>query len=129
MSTSSMTKQKYIDQWLRHFAPNLSKKQYNEYVKGQYIWHVFSWKLIDCEELLTGDEARRAFDAAIKDDCICCDMFGSGVMDRLPAHYSSAANIDSGAVEFYVVAADYTWTYVKTHESDCCGPYFLRKQT
>ena len=28
--------------------------------------------------------------------------------------------------EFYVVAKDYSWTYIKTHEGDLCGPYFMR---
>jgi len=26
----------------------------------------------------------------------------------------------------YVVAKDYSWTYIKTHENDLCGPYFMR---
>ena len=97
MAKFSMTKQKYINQWLRHFAPNLSKDQFEKYIRDQYIWHVFSWELIEFDGLLVGNDARQAFDQAIKNDCI------------------------------YVVAKDYSWTYIKTHEGDSCGPYFLRK--
>ena len=31
----SMTKQKFINQWLRHFPPALSKEQEEKYVKDQ----------------------------------------------------------------------------------------------
>ncbi len=128
MPKFSMTKQKFINQWLRHFAPELSNEQYEKYVKDQFIWHVFSWELIAAEELLTGDQARLAFDRADKTSCICCDMYnGNGVTDHLPSRFDTAEKIDSALSEYYVVAGDYTWTYIKTHEGDNCGPYFLRK--
>ena len=46
MSMFSMTKQKFINQWLRHFAKGVAKEQVERYVKDQYIWHIFSWELI-----------------------------------------------------------------------------------
>ena len=30
---SPTTKQQFIRQWLKHFAPNLTKKQYDEHIK------------------------------------------------------------------------------------------------
>jgi len=42
----------------------------------------------------------------------------------LPARYNTAEKIDKWIVEFYVVAKDYSLTYIKTHECDLCGPYF-----
>ena len=127
MAKFSMTKQKFINQWLRYFAPNLSKKQFETYVKDQFIWHVFSWELIKFDGLLTGDDARQAFDQTEKTDCICCDMFnGHGVTDKLAPQFDTAEKIDAELTEFYVVAQDYSWTYIKTHESDLCGPYFLQ---
>jgi len=126
-SSRSMTKEKFINQWLRHFAPNLPKKLFEQYVKDQYIWHVFSWKLLDFEGLLEGDSAKHAFNQANKAECICCDMFGThGVTDTLPPEFDTAEKIDAKLTEFYVVAKDYSWTYIKTHECDLCGPYFLR---
>ncbi|MBQ5321326.1 MAG: DUF4275 family protein [Oscillospiraceae bacterium] len=126
MSKFSMTKQKFINQWLRRFAPKLSKKQYEEHIKNQHIWHVFSYNLIKSENLLIGDDARQAFNQANKNDCICCDI-NNGVTDKLSQLYDTAEKIDSALTEFYVVARDYSWTYIKTHEGNLCGPYFLRK--
>ena len=55
MSKFSMTKQKFCNQWLRHFAQGLTKDQYKKYVENQFIWHVFSWELLCPDELLIGD--------------------------------------------------------------------------
>ena len=127
MAKFSMTKQKFTNQWLRHFAQGIHKDQYEKYVKDQYVWHVFSWELIKPDSLLVGNDARRAFDKIEKNDCICCDMFGSnGVTNKLSSEYDTAEKIDQKLTEFYVVAQDYSWTYIKTHEGDLCGPYFLR---
>ena len=127
MAKFSMTKQKFINQWLRHFAQGINKSQYEKYVKDQYIWHVFSWELIKPDGLLTGDAARQAYNQAVKTDCIFCDMFNNGgVTDKLSPQYDTAEKIDENMTEFYVVAKDYSWTYIKTHECDLCGPYFLR---
>ena len=127
MANFSMTKQEFINQWLRHFAHGINKNQYEKYVKDQYIWHVFSWELIKPDGLLTGDAARRAYNQAMKTDCIFCDMYNNdGVTDKLSPQYDTAEKIDENMSEFYVVAKDYSWTYIKTHECDLCGPYFLR---
>ena len=127
MAKFSMTKQKFTNQWLRHFAKGVTEKQIEQYVKDQFIWHVFSWELIKPDGLLVGNDARRAFDIIEKNDCICCDMFGSnGVTNKLSSEYDTAEKIDQKLTEFYVVAQDYSWTYIKTHEGDLCGPYFLR---
>ena len=127
MSKFSMTKQKFINQWLRHFAKSVTKAQIEKHVKHQYLWHIFSLSLIETENLLVGDLARQAFNQASKENCIFCDMFGNGgVTDKLSAEYDTAEKIDDRFAEFYVVAKDYSWTYIKTHEGENCGPYFFR---
>ena len=127
MAKFSMSKERFKNQWLRHFAKDVDKRDIEEHVKGQFIWHVFSWEHIQNENLFVGDDARRAFDAADKSEVICCDGYGGeGVKDRLPARYNTAEKIDKWTVEFYVVAKDYSWTYIKTHECDLCGPYFYK---
>lgn len=127
MPKFSMTKQKFINQWLRYFAKKVPKDQLEMHVKDQYIWHVFSSELINPNNLLVGNAARQAFNEMPKDNCLCCDMFGNfGVTDNLLPQYDTAEKIDAGIVEFYVVAKDYSWTYIKTHESDMFGPYFLK---
>ena len=88
----------------------------------------FSYELIPPEDFLVGDDARLAFDKQIKTNCICCDMFDkSRVYDNLPSDYDTAEKIDAEITEFYVVSKDYKWTYIKTHEDDFCGPYFMKK--
>lgn len=127
MAKLSITKQKFQKQWLKHFAPNLSKEQFEKHIKDQFIWHVFSWNLIDCEKLLVGDNARQAYDAANKTECIFCDLFsGNGVTDKLSPRCDTAEKIDAEFSEFYVVSKDYSWTYIKTHENNICGPYFMK---
>ena len=130
MAKQIMSKQKFINQWLRHFAKNVSKDATDSYVKNQYIWHVFSWRLLDSDSFLTGDDARRAYDEVDKANCIFCDMFGAnGVSHRMLDEYSSSLSIDSYVTELYVVSQDYSWTYIKTHENDICGPYFMKIPT
>ena len=126
MPKFSMTKQKFINQWLRHFAKGVAKEQLNRHVDDQFIWHIFSFKLIETKNLLVGDSARQAFDQISKEECICCDMFGNGgVTDKLSSEYDTAEKIDRVFTDFYVVAKDYSWTYIKTHEDGNCGPYFF----
>ena len=129
MSKTIMTKQKFKNQWLRHFAPAVDKKDIEKYVAdcGGYVWHVFSFELIDKTLFLVGDVAREAYDLADKTNCIFCDMFGpSGVTNKVVAEYSSAMSIDSSVTELYVVSEDFSWTYIKTHENGLCGPYFMK---
>ena len=128
MEKFSMSQQKFINQWLRHFASDLSQNQYERYIENQYIWHVFSFELIKTDAFLVGDAARQAFNQVTKEDCICCDMYNhGGVTNHLPTCYDTAEKIDEKLIEFYIVAKDYSWTYIKTHEADMCGPYFLKK--
>ena len=127
MPRFTMSKKKFINQWLRHFAKDVPQKEMKQYVINQYIWHIFSWELIGRDRYLAGDDARRAFDQVRKNDCIFCDAFGNyGVTDKLSDQYDTAEKIDEKLNEFYVVAKDYSWTYIKTHEGDLCGPYFMR---
>ena len=120
-----MTKQQFVNQWLRHFASDISKADRKQYVDGQFIWHVFSWKLIPEGNYLTGEAARRAYNAKEKTDRVFCDRFGDGgVTDQLSDRTETAEKIDAGFSELYVAAKDWSWTYIKTHEGDVCGPYF-----
>lgn len=123
-----MTKKYFINQWLRSFASTVPQKQLQMHVMGQYIWHVFSYELIT-DGVLVGDAARKAFNNADKCNCICCDMFGdSGITDQLPFDCTTAKKIDEQRIEVYVVSRDWSWTYIKTHEGDCCGPYFMKSE-
>ena len=127
MSKFSMTKQKFINQWLRHFAGSINSKELEKHHAYDHIWHIFSFGLLDEGSFLVGDAARKEYDTADKSDCIFCDMYGqNGVTDKMLSEYCSSKEIDSKMTELYVVAKDYSWTYIKTHENDLCGPYFMR---
>ena len=129
MPKAIMSKQKFINQWLRHFARNIDNKDIEKCFVKEYIWHIFSYELLEDESFLVGDAARSEYDAADKTDCIFCDMYGqNGVTDKILSEYSSAKEIDSRITELYVVSKDYSWTYIKTHEGDICGPYFLKNK-
>ncbi len=127
MSKAIMTKQKFANQWLRHFAKDIDKKKLQKSYVDQYIWHIFSFRLLEKGSFLEGDAARHAYDSIDKSNCIFCDMFvKNGVTDKALDEYATAASIDSNVTELYVVAKDYSWTYIKTHECDLCGPYFMK---
>ncbi len=127
MSGNFMTKQKFINQWLRHFAKGIERKELDRCYVDQFIWHIFSFGLLKEEAFLVGDAARLAYDNADKAACIFCDWFGkNGVTDKMLKEYNSSKDIDDNITELYVVAKDYSWTYIKTHECDFCGPYFMR---
>ena len=115
--------------WLEHFSTDISEESMEKYVvsTGNYIWHVFSWKLLPEEAYLMGDEARRAYDLVDKKDAIYIDVFDDGVSKTLEQKYDKAVSLEA-LTEVYVAAKDFSWTYIKTHENDLCGPYFCRKR-
>jgi len=125
MAKFSMTKQKFTNQWLRHFASDVPKKELEKYVtsEGNFLWHVFSWKLIPDGKYLSGDEAKRAYDEVDKNGAIYVDWFKGGFNCMTP-EFDSAESLEE-MIEVYVTAADFSWTYIKTHE-DMCGPYFMK---
>lgn len=127
MPKAIMSKERFINQWLRHFAKDVNKKNREKCFVNDFIWHIFSYELLEEGTYLAGDAARAAYDDAEKNDCIFCDMYGqNGVSDKMLAEYSSSKEIDSKIIELYVVSKDYSWTYIKTHENDLCGPYFVK---
>lgn len=93
---------------------------------GNYLWHVFSWKLLPEGTYLTGDEARAAYDRVRKDGAVCLEPFEDESSRPLPQELATAAALDN-LTEIYVTGAEMCWTYIKTHEDDGCGPYFCRR--
>jgi len=120
-----MTRKEFEKLWLRHFAFGISKSDMRKYVvaTGNYIWHVFSWRLLPEGSYLEGDAARMAFDQIDKQGAIYVEAFGPGASQL--TNVNCAADLDA-FVEVYAAAPDFSWTYIKTHEITC-GPYFCRK--
>ncbi len=121
-----MTKEEFYKTWLNHFAFGISKEDISKYVvsTGNFLWHIFSFNLLDGSCFLTGDQAKAAYDAADKQDAIYIDWFGDDESKKITSQMRTADSLNK-RLEVYVAASDFSWTYIKTHESSC-GPYFMR---
>ncbi|MDD5932590.1 MAG: tRNA (guanosine(46)-N7)-methyltransferase TrmB [Oscillospiraceae bacterium] len=114
------------DRWLDAFAASAPEAELGKHVfaEGNFLWHVFSFKLAPC---LEGDEARRALAAVDTGDAY---LFYEGLWHD-KAYIKPAGNVDAAFFEdkddLYIVDKDFTWTYVHTHEPDC-GPYFCKAE-
>lgn len=115
-------------EWLKHFASNISKRDIeNKVVKtGGYIWHIFSFELVDSNNYLSGEEARSAFNKADKANSWYIIPFERKTSVKISDFENITAEQLEKETEIYVVARDLSWTYIKTHDNDWCGPYFYR---
>lgn len=120
-----MTKNEFYDQWLHHFAFGISEAEIEKYVvsTGNLIWHIFSWELRNRDEYLAGEAAKRSFDRMDKSGARYMEWFQDDDTKPLEPNMN-AASLDQ-MMEVYVAAEDFSWTYIKTHESTC-GPYFMK---
>lgn len=115
--------------WLKLFASEISEKDIEKYVVsyGNYIWHVFSWELKPKGSCLVGDAAQEAFDRADKSGARYYEPFPENGEHEPSYDSPSAAELDE-LIECYALSADESWTYIKTHEGDLCGPYFYKRE-
>ena len=122
-----MKKKAFYKKWLNSFALDVAYSDLREYVipTTAYIWHIFSWELIDEHKYLKGDAARTAYDKIDKTNALYIDWFEDDETKEITCELSSAKALDK-FIEVYVVAKDFSWTYIKTHEGNHCGPYFRR---
>ncbi len=123
-----MTKKEFRSNFLNAFASDIPKKDIEKYVisTGNYVWHIFSWELLDKSSFLVGDEARKAYDKIDKSDAYYIEWFEDDCFKKLPQNLCTAAALDV-LVEVYVTEKNFKWAYIKTHENDWCGPYFIKK--
>ena len=119
-----MTLNEFEKRWLAAFAEGISKKQLEKYVvsRGNHIWHLFSWELLPEGSYLKGDAAREAYDHIShyeRDSALFIEPFGKRHPESFSMTWqeSSAQQLDQ-RTEIFVVAEDFSWTYIKTHEGD-----------
>ena len=124
-----MTKNEFYNKFFIAFASDIPEKDIEKYVvsTGDYIWHIFSWDLLDESSYLVGDEARRAYDKVDKSDACYIEWFQDDCTKKLPQNLCTAVALDD-LIEVYVADRDFKWAYIKTHENDWCGPYFIKKK-
>lgn len=82
---------------------------------------------------LKDDEAREVFDSIAYGKAIRFhDGYGGQITAVTETGKISAVSLDNekkrGAQDAYIVAEDFSWTYVKTHENGWCGPYFCYRK-
>ena len=121
-----MKKSEFYKKWLESFAQGVAQSDMEKHVTsyGNFIWHVFSWELIDTERYLEGESARKAYDKIKKDGALYIN-WDDDEAQELVWPMTMAQQLDK-FIEVYVVAPDFSWTYIKTHEYDC-GPYFMEQ--
>lgn len=117
------------EQWENNFANHLSDKEkksiylHDQGDYGGYLWHVFSYEKKKC---LKEEQADIAFKKESKQSCY---VFYQHSDDALIIENASSLNADDflNEEDVYVVDKGFNWTYVRTHETGWCGPYFSRK--
>lgn len=123
-----MDRTEFEKKWLNTFVPGLTDEQYNDCYVYQYLWHVFSYELISNESVLTGDMARKAYDNIDKENAIMIQLWDAETSEqttKMSDKYKNWEQIED-IPELYIVARDWSWTYVSTHENGWCGPYFYK---
>ena len=114
--------------WLSVFGADVEPELVQERVTsyGNYLWHLFTWGNVPC---LEGADARKAFDSLSFTEAIrFYDGYDNHIENITEVGKLSAEELDQDfGNDVYIVAKDFSWTYVRTHERDCCGPYFCLK--
>lgn len=116
------------ERWLDTFAEGAPEADLGKHVLSQtegtnYLWHVFSYKMVPC---LEGEEAVAALKAVNWQNIYLFDegLWGeSPVIQRVDVPVDETFFADKRDV--YLVDKEFTWTYVHTHET-ACGPYFCK---
>ena len=119
-----MTKKEFRDKWLKTFASSLPRLVVEKYA-NDYIWHIFSYNLLDKGTYSVGDRARAEFEKVNKKGAFYIDWDFDDEPNKLTYDLCAPKALDKFS-EIYVVGKDFEWTYIKTHEGDLCGPYFLK---
>jgi len=125
--TTLMSDDELMKKWLSTFGKNVDKKLMEEHVTsyGNLLWHLFTWGEVSC---LKGEEAKKAFDDLEYEEAIrFYDGYASHIekVSVIGKVSAKAVDKDRGS-DVYIVAKDFSWTYVRTHEIGVCGPYFCR---
>ncbi|MBQ8371882.1 MAG: DUF4275 family protein [Clostridia bacterium] len=117
----------YKEAWVDAFSPEnadvgeirricLSQKNYK-----LYLWHIFSYEYQSSEE-----DAARLYNLKSKAACVLIDNIYDIGFTLMNADRLTAEIID-GFSDITVTAADFSWTYCKTHEDEL-GPYYYESK-
>lgn len=117
--------------WEDNFANHLSLEEkkdiylWNNSGFCGYLWHLFSYGKKDS---LQGQQAEKAFNNEQKGSSYVFWQHTDYAL-ILENVYILNANDLEDEYDIYVVDKEFNWTYVNTHETGLCGPYFSRKSS
>ena len=122
-----MSDDELLKKWLSIFGKNIDKRLMEEHITsyGNHLWHLFTWGEGPC---LQGDTERKVFDELQYEEAIrFYDGYASHIekVSLIGKISAKAVDKDRGS-DVYIIAKDFSWTYVCTHEVGICGPYFCR---
>lgn len=127
MKYMEMSDDELMKKWLSTFGKNVDKGLMEEHITsyGNLLWHLFTWGEVRC---LQGEEAKKAFDDLEYEEAIrFYDGYASHIEKVSVIGKISAKDVEKDREsDVYIVAKDFSWTYVRTHEIGLCGPYFCR---
>ena len=125
---TEMSDEELMEKWLSTFGKGVDKNIMEEHVTsyGNLLWHLFTWGEVPC---LKGDDARNAFDELQYEEAIrFYDGYAGHIEKVALIEKITAKTVDNDrASDVYIVAKDFSWTYVRTHEEGICGPYFCKR--
>ena len=116
-------------QWENNFADHLKLEEkksiylFNEGGFCGYLWHLFSYEKKAC---LKEEQAEKAFNDETKNSCYVFYQHNDYALILENASKLQSNDL-LNETDVYVVDKEFTWTYVRTHETGGCGPYFSRK--
>lgn len=114
--------------WRDCFAEHLSLEDQKEIWMDDFLWHLCSWKKVEC---LEKEEAITAFLNQTKQKCTIFYQFIDEAYllenaDSLSINELPYKEHDMYYNDMYVMDWNYRWTFIMTHESEC-GPYFIHR--
>ena len=134
-----MSDDELMKKWISVFGKGIDKGLIEEHITsyGNLLWHLFTWGKVPClqgEEArgafdeLQYEEARGAFDELQYEEAIrFYDGYASHIEKVSVIGKISAKDVEKDREsDVYIVARDFSWTYVRTHEMGLCGPYFCK---
>lgn len=110
--------------WEKAFANHMSDKEKKSiYLYDGFLWHIFSFEKKACSN---EEQANRDFNSESKSFCYVFYQLSDDALIIENGSLITADDFENGQ-DIYIVDKGFNWTYVKTHETGLCGPYFSRK--
>ncbi|WP_316569602.1 DUF4275 family protein [Neobacillus sp. YIM B06451] len=116
-------------EWETQFANHLSDEEksaiylFNHGGYCGYLW--LSYKKKDC---LEAEKAEEAFNNELKNECYVFYQRSDYALQLENARTLSTSDLfHETDIDMYIVDKQFRWTFVITHETGWCGPYFSRR--